>query len=553
MNLADWIEHHAAFTPDKPAVVAEGRSCSYAELAADIARAAAALAAAGVAPGDRVAVLAYNRSETLALLFACARLGALLAPFNWRLAPPEHAQLLADCAPRILVVEGPFVEPTAAIVAERSGVQCVALDADAPAGWRSWRAFVAGGAGRVGVPSAAAVTTPSGASASTATASTATASAATTATKAPLTAARVPGARGGAADLDAPLLLCYTSGSTGRPKGVVLSQRALFFNAVNSAHMHELTARDTILTTLPLFHVGGLNILSLPALHAGATLILHPRFDPAAALDALEGDAVTLTVLVPAQLDAMVAHPRWPSADLSRLRCITTGSTIIAEAYVRRFHARGVPLIQVYGSTETCPIASYVPIADATRKPGSVGKAALHCELRLVDESGREPATGAPGEIQVRGPSVLDGYWSKPEETAAAFADGWYRSGDVGHFDDEGFLYVDGRQRDVIITGGENVYPAEIENVLAESPKVAEVAVIGRPDPRWGDAVVAIVAPAAGVELTADEVIGLLQGRIARYKHPREVVFVPALPRTALGKVRREALRDLVRREPAIG
>jgi len=350
-----------------------------------------------------------------------------------------------------------------------------------------------------------------------------------------------------------PVILCYTSGSTGQPKGVVLSQAALYFNAVNSVNMHDLNARDVVLTTLPLFHVGGLNIQTLPALHCGASVVLHPRFDPQQTIDAIEHDGITLTVLVPAQLEALAREPRWKDANLSGLRAIATGSTIIGEAFVRRNLQRDVPLLQVYGATETCPIAACQRIDDAPLHPGSIGKAALHCDLRLVDEGGHDVAPGESGEILVRGPNVMDGYWNKPRESADALAGGWYHSGDVAHADGEGWLYVDGRRSDVIISGGENVYPAEIESVLAGCPDIAEVAVVGRPDERWGEAVVAIVVPAPGAELSREAICALLDGRVARYKHPRDVLFAGSLPRTALGKLKREELKRLACREAVAG
>jgi indoleacetate---CoA ligase len=508
MDLSDWIERQAAFAPGKAALACAGRRLSYADLAHLIAQTASALAASGVGRGDRVIHIGYNGIEQIALLFACARLRAIFAPLSWRLAPPEHRAMLADCRPHVLVVGDPFVEPTAGILDPAVTLVCVALGV-AHDGWLSWDRFVESG-----------------------------------------TAAPAPAAD--AAEV-APVLLCYTSGSTGQPKGVVLAQGALFFNAVNSAHMHDLCARDVVLTTLPLFHVGGLNIQTLPALHCGATVVLHPRFDPRQVIAAIEHDGITLTVLVPAQLEALAHEPHWRDTDLSRLRAITTGSTIIGEAFVRRNLQRDVPLLQVYGATETCPIAAYQRIDDAPRHPGSIGKPALHCDLRLVDESGRDVAAGASGEILVRGPNVMAGYWNKPRETAEALAEGWYHTGDVAHADDEGWLYVDGRRRDVIISGGENIYPAEIENVLAGCHDIAEVAVVGRPDERWGEAVVAIVVPRDGAQLSREAVCALLEGRVARYKHPRDVIFSAGLPRTALGKIKREELKRLARREPVAG
>jgi fatty-acyl-CoA synthase len=281
--------------------------------------------------------------------------------------------------------------------------------------------------------------------------------------------------------------------------------------------------------------------------------VLHARFEPQAAIDALERAGITLTVLVPAQLELLAREERWQSADLSGLRAITTGSTIIGEPFVRRNLQRGVPLLQVYGATETCPIAAYQRIADAVDHPGSVGKAALHCDLRIVDESGGEVAAGTTGEILVRGPNVMDGYWNRARESTAALDGGWYHTGDVGHADRDGFLYVDGRCRDVIISGGENVYPAEIENVLADCPDIMEVAVVGRPDERWGEAIVAIVVPAQGARLSVAKLSALLDGRLARYKHPRDVIVADSLPRTALGKLKRDDVKRMAQREPVGG
>jgi fatty-acyl-CoA synthase len=508
MDLSDWIDRQAAFAPAKTALVCGRRRLVYADLATTVARTAGALAAQRVGRGDRVAYLGYNSVEQVALLFACARVGALFVPLSWRLAPPEHRAMLADSRPRVLVVADPFVDATAPIVDAASAPLCVAIGT-ARGGWLAYEQFLESGA-PIGRPS-------------------------------------------DEVDYRSPVLLCYTSGSTGEPKGVVLAQDALFHNAINSAHMHDLTSHDVVLTTLPLFHVGGLNIQTLPALHFGATVILHPRFEPAAVIDALEHDGITLTVLVPAQLELLAREPRWRDADVSTLRAITTGSTIIGEAFVRKNLQRDVPLLQVYGATETCPIAAYQRIDDAPSHPGSIGKAALHCDLRIVDESCRDVGAGSTGEILVRGRNVMTGYWNKPRETADAFAGGWYRTGDVAHADAEGWLYVDGRRRDVIISGGENVYPAEIENVLADCADIAEVAVVGRPDDRWGEAIVAIVVPARDAALSRESVCALLEGRVARYKHPRDVIFAASLPRTALGKIKREELRRLARREFVAG
>ena len=479
MDLSHWIERHARFAPGAVAIRFEGAEISYSELTRRIQGAAAVLAERGVKRGDAVAWLGLNHPAVLVLLFACARLGAMLVPLNWRLAPPEIARVVADCAPKVVLVGNGFSG-----VLPGLGLEILEARTDV-----------------------------------------------------------IPEPEGGE---DSPLLLCYTSGSTGAPKGVVLTQRAILWNAVNSTHMHDLTSADRVLTTLPMFHVGGMNIQTTPALHAGASVTLHAKFDPAAALDAIERERITLAVLVPAQLSALMALPRWQSADLSSLRMITTGSTIVSEAFVRKASERGVPVIQVYGSTETCPVAAYVRAADALRKAGSAGVPALHCEVRVVGEDGAELPPGRDGEIQVRGPNVAAGYWNAPNDTARVFANGWYRSGDLGHFDGEGHLYVVSRKTDMIISGGENIYPAEVESVLLECAAIEEACVVGKPDERWGEKVIAAVVVKAGCRVTRGELMQLFEGRLARYKHPKDVHFLERLPRTALGKVRKEDVRAAI-------
>lgn len=500
-SVADWIARQAARWPDKTALRSDRGPLSYAELAQHIEAVAAALQVQGIVRGSCVSWLGLNSADMLATLFACARLGAVFMPLNWRLAPPEHRGMLNDCTPALLIVDGSFAAASAAQGIAPQDTCCVARGV-VPRGWSGWDAFIEAGRGVV-----------------------------------PRTVA---------ADPDAPLLLCWTSGSTGSPKCVVLSHDALDANADASVDMHGLTAQDRVLTTLPLFHVGGLNIQTLPALRAGCTVALHAKFDPDAAFDSIERGRITLTVLVPAQLDALIAHPRWSSADFSRLRMIATGSTLVPERLIRAVHERGVPLIQVWGATETAPIAACLHADEAARKAGSAGRAALGCELRIVDADGRDVPQGTSGEVLVRGRNVMSGYWHDPQATARALAGGWFHSGDSGHLDVEGFLTIDGRLKDMIISGGENVSPAEVEGVLLDCPDIAEAAVVGRPDPRWGEAVVAVVAPRPGAKLTLERVMAQFEGRLARFKHPKAVLVVAALPRTALGKVRKEAVRELV-------
>ncbi len=492
MDISAWIDRHAAFKPDKTAIRFEGRDISYARLAARIGSITDTLISQyGVAHGDRVGYLGHNHPNQFALLFACARIGAIFMPLNWRLEVLEHREIVLDCTPKILIVDNQF---------EALGQQiCTDLLVEV--------------VHSSSVDESAAAAKPVK-----------------------------------PANYDNPVLLCYTSGATGRPKGVVLDQNALFFNAVNSAHMHGMTGDDIVLNTLPLFHVGGINIQSLPVLHAGGTLVLHPVFDVSSTFDALEHDYITLTVLVPTQIAAMLADDRWQSAEFKTLRMIATGSTMVPGKLIEKVHQRGIPVIQVYGSTETAPLATYQLAADSMANVGSAGKVAIHCEMRIVDGEGIDVDDGKVGEILIKGPNVMREYWNAPQITATVLIDGWFHTGDVGHLDSSGFLYVSDRKKDMIISGGENIYSAELENILAENPDVAEAAVVGAPHEVWGESVVALVVKKR--EISEAAIIEIFEGRLARYKHPREVVFLDALPRNAMGKVIKDQLRRLVAEKP---
>ncbi|MGE5638907.1 MAG: class I adenylate-forming enzyme family protein [Clostridia bacterium] len=339
-----------------------------------------------------------------------------------------------------------------------------------------------------------------------------------------------PQAPGGQEEDDA--LIVYTSGTTGKPKGAVLTQAALVNNALNSFYAHDLQPEDHVLTALPMFHVGGLNIQTLPALFMGCTVSLHKRFEPGRWLADVQARRPTLSLLVPATMAAVIAHPDWAKTDLSSLRLLNAGSMVIPDSLIRAFHDRGIPVGQVYGATETAPIAIALKKEDALRKPGSAGKPVPHAEAKLVE-----------GEIWIRGPAVMRGYWNDP---TGLDAEGWFHSGDLGRVDEDGFWWVVGRSKDVIISGGENVHPAELENVLADCPAIAEAVVVGVPDPRWGEVACAVVVRNKDSALKEEEVLHLFDDRLARYKHPKRVVFLDELPKNAMGKVQRPRLRQLV-------
>jgi fatty-acyl-CoA synthase len=500
MDLCDLIERNAAFTPDKAATIFEGETLTYAAFNARIEQTARALKAEfGVSRGDRVAILSLNRPDYLVLLYACARLGAMLVPLNWRLAVTEQLFILSDASVKALVLEGAFAEILPALESSLPDTDIVGLDFMPPRG---------------------------------------------IAFEALLSRARGDG-RNPHTDLTCPLLIVYTSGTTGRPKGAVLRQEALLWNGVMSQHMHDLTSGDHVLTVLPFFHVGGLNIQTTPALHHGATVTIHPRFTPDATLSAIARERPTLTVLVPATIQAVTDHPDWPSTDLSSLKAVSTGSTIVSPHLIDRFVARGVPVLQVYGSTETCPIAVYTRVGGDLSRPGSTGLAGLCCEAAVVDDSGAELPPDTPGEIAVRGPSVFYEYWGNAEATRVALHDGWYRTGDIGRRDADGYFWVHDRKKNLIISGGENIYPAEVERVLLEHPDVRECAVIGRPDARWDEVPVAYVIRRAECSVEAEQLKAHVLKQLARFKVPRDIFFVNDLPRTALGKVQHFMLRQL--------
>jgi fatty-acyl-CoA synthase len=499
MDLSDLIARNADFTPDKVALRFGGQSLSYAAFAARIVAAARALKSQlGVARGDRVAILAANHPDYLVLLYACARLGAMLVPLNWRLAIPEQMFILTDASVKALVVEQAFAEIVAPLAAALPEARTVGLD------------FA-----RENLPSLDLLIAEAGGD-----------------------------GRNPHTDFSSPLLIVYTSGTTGRPKGAVLRQEALLWNAVMSQHMHDLTARDHVLTVLPLFHVGGLNIQTTPALQLGASVTLHARFAPGATLDAIAADRPSLIVLVPTTIQALIEHPGWPETDVSSLRAVTTGSTQVPQPLIDAVTARGVPVLQVYGSTETSPIAVYTRLGGDLGRPGSTGLPGLACEARIVDNSGREVPHGERGEVTVRGPNVLFEYWGNAAATAEALREGWFHTGDIGTRDADGYFYIHDRKNNVIISGAENIYPAEIERVLAHHPAVAEVAVVGRPDPRWQEVPVAYVVRRAGVAADAEALKRHVNEHLARFKVPREVIFVDSLPKNALGKVQHFRLRE---------
>ena len=320
----------------------------------------------------------------------------------------------------------------------------------------------------------------------------------------------------------------------------------LMWSARNSVAMHEMNVSDQILMVLPMFHAGGFNIQTLPALSVGATVILHEGFEPGSVLTEINSGGITLAGLVPAQINAMLAHPDWDNTDMSRLRCITTGSTVVPDSCIQAWQDRGVPALQVYGATETCAVAIHQRVDNAVSTRGSVGLAAEHCRVRVVNDDGLDLPPGEHGELLIKGPNVFKTYWCNPEATAEALSDGWFHSCDIGFQRPDGSFVISDRKADLIISGGENIYPAELEAILNVHPQIIDAAVIGRFDERWGEVAVAFVVTATGSDLTEDEILSMFENRLARFKHPREVKLVAQLPRNAMGKIEKFELRKMI-------
>jgi fatty-acyl-CoA synthase len=504
MEISSWIAHRALWSPEKTALRFEGREITYAQLEAQVAHLAGGMASElSVHQGDRIAYLGQSSPELLALLFACARVGAILVPLNARMTMEQLRVILSNCQPRCIFVEAPFRQQAEGCLEGMADVQLILFAGTSSGELDSLELETL-------VGNAEAVQWNK----------------------------ELP--------LDTAVLIAYTSGTTGIPKGAVLTQEALFYSALNSTLAYDMTSNDEILTIFPMFHVGGMTVQTTPAIHAGATVTILRQFDPGHALKEIERQGITLMVASPAMARAFSSHPNWNNSDISSLRCVGLGAAIVTSEVIRPWAERAVPTAGIYGLTEALPPAIAVPINEAQRKVGSIGVAPLYYQARVVGMDMQDLETGERGEIVLKGPGIFKEYWANPKASQEAFSDGWFHTGDVGHIDEEGYFYIDDRMKDIVIVGASNVYPADLERILDECEAIAEVAVIGRPDAKTGEALVACVVVKEGYSLTAEQVKGLLEGRLASYQHPQDVVFMDSLPHTAVGKVQKPKLRQMV-------
>jgi fatty-acyl-CoA synthase len=503
MHIPDWLARRASLSPDAVALIdmlRGGRAVTYAAWNRAADQTAEFLRRAGVEKGDRVAILARNCTEYLDLLFACAKTGAILEALNWRLTAGELTGIVAEAEPSVLVY-GPGFEAAALTLAAAvpSLKTLFSLGEPAAPGHRPF-------ASREALPDA------------------------------PVPAASL--------HEDDPWVLCSTGGSTGVPKAAVLTHGNILWNAINTITSWGLRPDDVAVLDAPLFHTGGINVFTAPLVYLGATSIVCQAFEAGAFFDLLASARPTVYFGVPTMFLALADHPRFAGADFSSLRIVISGGAPCPEAIQARYWARGIGLQTGYGLTEAGPNTFWLPPADVQRKPGFVGAPLFHVDVRLVDDEGLDVAAGGVGELWVRGPHVCKGYWRRPAESAAAIVDGWLRTGDLALRDADGHYAIVGRKKDVIISGGENVYPPEVEAALAAHPRVAEAALVGVPDPKWGEVGLALVVPRPGEPLTEEEVLTFCRERLARYKVPRKVVLVGELPRTGAGKIDKRALRE---------
>ncbi|MER6249569.1 acyl-CoA synthetase [Streptomyces griseorubiginosus] len=490
-GLGSWPARRARKTPHRTALIHGGTTLSYAELHTRVTRLAHALRARGIRRGDRVAYLGPNHPSYLETLFAAGVLGAVFVPLNTRLAGPEIGYQLSDSGARALVY-GPS---HAGLVAGLPGSTDVRTYVEVGAEYEQVLA---------GSPSEP--------------------------IDEPVTG-------------DDTCIIMYTSGTTGRPKGAMLTHGNLTWNAINVLVDTDLIADERALVSAPLFHTAGLNMLALPVLLKGGTCVLVEAFDPDATFDLIEQHRITFMFGVPTMFEQVARHPRWPAADLSSLRILTCGGSPVSTPLIAAYQERGLTFLQGYGMTEASPGTLFLDAEHAISKAGSAGVPHFFSDVRVVRPDLAPVDTGETGEVVLRGPHVMPGYWGLPEETAASFADGWFRSGDAARVDEDGYVFIVDRIKDMIISGGENIYPAEIEDLLLRHPDIAECAVIGVADEKWGEVPRAVVVPREGKVPDPDEVLASLAGRLAKYKIPKSVVVADELPRTASGKLLKSRVR----------
>ncbi len=501
LNVADWIKKWAMILPEKIALVYDDEPMTYATLNARINQLSHALLALGVKRGDRVGALLTNCVEFFEIFFACSKIEAIFVPLNFRLAGPEIAYIINDCTAETLFFSGEFSERIASIrenlsVKEGRYVTVVGKTPD----WAS--EYV------------------------------------TLVTGYPTEEPKIPYEK----DVESPHVIMYTSGTTGFPKGAVFTQRKTFFNILNANIYYHVTPKDKIVVSRPLFHSGGLLVDSLPFLYKGGTVILKRRFEPEELIYAIQRYRATVMETSATMYRFILDRCDLSAYDLSSVKLYYTGGEVVPLPLLKAYGERGIVITQLFGQTETSTV-TWLPAEYGLKKLGSVGLPVFHGDVKIVDEAGNEVPPNQVGEVIVSGPILMSGYWGHPELTEKTVRNGWLYTGDVGRRDEEGFFYILDRRKNMYISGGENVYPAEVEKVLYENAGVKEVAIIGVSDAKWGEVGKAFVVPRKGANLTVEGLIQWCAERVAKYKVPKYIEFVERLPKNAAGKIMKHRLK----------
>ena len=502
INYYDWAEHQSKMHSNKVAITdySLNKKISYKELNLSSCKIANFLQNMGIGHSDRVAILSKNHSIFFELQFACSKIGSIMVPLNWRLTANELAFILNDCEPSLLIVDDCF---------KTTGDQLRSLipnmimqffnSDDKPSEFQE------------------------------------------NIKNSPSNFKQV------SLTLDDLIMIMYTSGTTGHPKGAEINHKMQLFNAINLSGIANLTSKTKQLVILPLFHTGGINCYANPVLHQGGEIIIMREFDPTHALKAINSDELAITHLfaVPAPLQFMMQHSDFETTDFNRLVNVGVGGAPCAEIIIKTWQSKGIDVIQGWGMTETSPAGIFLAAEDSLNKIGSAGKAVLHTAIKIIDKNMTPVEPNQVGELLIKGPNVTPGYWKNEKATRESFHEGWLKTGDLAKFDKDGFVFIVDREKDMYISGGENVYPAEVENILYQLDEIAELAVIGVPDKKWGETGKLFVVLKKNKELPEEKIITHCINNLAKFKIPSEIVYVSELPRNATGKVLKRTLKEI--------
>ncbi|WP_075981836.1 o-succinylbenzoate--CoA ligase [Bacillus massilinigeriensis] len=487
-GIAYWIEKHAEINPNRIAIISETEEISYKELNGKINQTVAILVQnLRVQKGDRIAILSQNRVEYILLLFAIAKIQCVAVPLNIRLTENELVYQLNDSGTTLLFAEEPLYSLGISLKKKTPIQNVVEIEALSNEVQQLSYAF-------------------------------------------------------DEINEDEPYIICYTSGTTGKPKGAVLTQSNMFWNAINNAIPLDLTSNDRSIVLLPLFHIGGIGLFAFPTIFVGGTVVIPGKFDPEKVLAMIEQYQVTIVMGVPSIHHSLLNSPTFEKTNLKSVRWFYNGGAPCPHSIIKAFLDGGFLFGQGFGMTETSPTVFLLLKEDARRKIGSIGKPALYCEFMLVDTLGNQVGTGEVGELIVRGPNVMKEYWQNPEATKETIKDGWLYTGDLAYTDEEGFVFIAGRKKEMIISGGENIYPLEVEQVIGKLDEVSECAVVGTPDNYWGEVPVAFVVLKDGHVLKEDDITEHCKRFLGKYKVPKRVQFLNELPKNATGKIQKTLL-----------